>query len=160
PTLQLRRVLTRGWHFYGGYVLDDEAFGVRVVERRDAYAGTSLRGVGRFDFTLQGSMFRSETSFARATPGGGVERDVDAAQTSSQLRPTLVVLCRIVDEEVTPGLPTSPLASLNLVVPVRHDFAREGPTDFENTRAGVELWGKLVSRGLRGTSFLVTAGYA
>src|SRR5256885_5607066 len=29
----------------------------------------------------------------------------------------------------------------------------------DNVRAGAELWGKLVSTGLRGTTFLVTAGY-
>ena len=45
-TWELRRTPTRGLHLYGGYAMDDEAFGVRVVYRRDAYGGVSLRGVG------------------------------------------------------------------------------------------------------------------
>ena len=55
--------------------------------------------------------------------------------------------------------PRTPLAGLNLVVPVRADFAMRGPDDFDNVRGGAELWSKLISTGLRGTNFLLTAGY-
>jgi hypothetical protein len=159
PTAQLRRTSTRGWHFSGGYVLDDEVFGVRVVRRRDTYLATSIKGLGSFDLTLQGSVFGSETSTAGRTATGSIDRGLDPAQTSRQVRPSMMVLFRIVDEESSPGMPTSPLVSLTLVVPVRHDFATAGNNAFENTRLGAELWGKFISTGLRGSSFLLTAGY-
>ena len=56
-------------------------------------------------------------------------------------------------------MPQTPLAGLNLVVPVRADFATRGPNAFDNVRGGAELWSKLISTGLRGTNFLLTAGY-
>jgi hypothetical protein len=158
PSLRLRRMLTRGWHFFGGYVFDDEVYGVRVVERRTAYVGTNLQGIGGFDFYLQGTFFKGDTTYP-STVGGAVVRQPDPAQTSTQIRPTALVLYRLVDEETVPGLPRSPLVNLNLVFPLRHDFSLEGTPMFENTRGGVELWGKLLSRALRGTSFLVTVGY-
>jgi len=159
PTLQLRRRLTRGWHWYGGYVWDDEAFGVRAVRRRDGYAGTSLKGLGDFDITVQASTFSTETTTARRAADGTVERGVDPAQSSQQVRAGLLLLYRIVDEDGTPGLPRAGLAALNLVFPVRHDFALTGADTFENSRLGAELWGKFISTGLRGTTFLISAGY-
>jgi hypothetical protein len=158
PSWQLRRTFTRGWHIFGGYVFDDEAFGVRRSEKRTAYLGSQLRGIGGFDFFLQGTLFQSKTTFPlQRMPGA--ERGPDVAQTNTQIRPAILVLYRLIDEETTPGLPRWPLAGLNLVIPVRHDFAIDGLKKFENTRSGVELWAKLVSPGLRGTSFLLTAGY-
>ena len=68
-TWELRRTPTRGLHLYGGYAMDDEAFGVRVVYRRDAYGGVSLRGVGGFDFTLQGTLLASDTTEDRRGRG-------------------------------------------------------------------------------------------
>jgi hypothetical protein len=159
PSWRLRRTLTRGWHVFGGYVFDDEVFGVRVVQRRTAYVGTNLRGIGGFDFFLQGNLFQGETTYPVRGPGGVIERQPDPNQTSSQVRPTALVIYRLIDEETVPGLPPSPLVNLNLVFPFRHDFAIKGLDTFENTRGGVELWGKFLSRSLRGTSFLVTLGY-
>jgi hypothetical protein len=43
---------------------------------------------------------------------------------------------------------------------MRWDVATEGPKDFENVRAGAELWSRIIVPGLRGTSFLVNGGYA
>jgi hypothetical protein len=159
PSWSLRRTYTRGWHFFGGYVFDDEAYGVRLVERRTAYAGSSLRGVGGFDFTLQGTLFAARTTFPSRDPATAGARNADPAQTNSQIRPTALILYRLIDEETVPGMPSNPLVGLNLVVPIRHDFALTGLRTFENTRAGAELWAKLVVAGLRGTSFLLTAGY-
>jgi hypothetical protein len=156
---ELRRTATRGWHFYGGYALDDEAYGVRAVQRRDAYAGTTLRGVGGFDVTLQGTLFTADTRYTARTAAGAIEPLTDAPQTNAQARPAVVLLYRLVDDEAIPDVPRTPLAGLNLVVPVRHDFPVKGSNAFENTRAGVELWAKLISTGLRGTTFLCTAGY-
>ena len=158
-TWELRRTPTRGLHLYGGYALDDEAFGVRVAYRRDAYGGVSLRGVGAFDFTLQGTVLASDTTEDRRDDVNGVERVLDSSQTIRQWRPTFIGLYRIVDEESIPDVPRTALAGLNLVVPVRADFAYEGTNKFDNLRAGAELWSKLISTGLRGTNFLVTAGY-
>jgi hypothetical protein len=156
PSWELRRSFTRGWHVFGGYVLDDEVFGVRRAEHRTAYLGSQLRGIGGFDFFLQGNLFQSKTTYPIDRGGG---RAADEAQSNAQIRPAALLSYRLIDEEVVPGLPSSPLAGLNLVIPVRHDFALDGLTKFENTRAGAELWAKLVSPGLRGTSFLLTAGY-
>jgi hypothetical protein len=158
-TRELRRQPTRGLHLYGGYALDDEAFGVRVVYRRDAYAGLRMRGLGRFDFTLQGTVFSSDTIEDSRDGSGAIFHGLDVSQSIRQVRPAAVGLYRIVDDEATPDVPRSPLAGLDLVVPVRADFALEGPDAFENVRGGAELWGKLISTGLRGTHFLLTVGY-
>lgn len=160
PGLMSKRFWTRGWHFYGGYAMDNEVWGVRLVERRDTYAGTTLKGVGGFDFTLQGTMFSGWTTYRRRDPQDGAIREmVDSPQTNSQFRPTFILLYRLVDEDTMPGMPKSPIAMLNLVVPVRHDIALRGAETYENTRIGVELWSKLLFRGFRGTNFLLTAGY-
>jgi hypothetical protein len=158
-TWEWRRRPTRGLHLYGGYAMDDEAFGVRVAYRRDLYGGVSLRGLGAFDFTLQGTLLSSDTTEDRRGAGGAIVRVIDRVQTIRQLRPTVVLLYRFIDEEAIPDVPKNPLAGLNLVVPVRADFAYRGPDSFDNLRGGAELWSKLVSTGLRGTNFLLTAGY-
>jgi hypothetical protein len=158
-TWELRRTPTRGLHLYGGYAMDDEAFGVRVVYRRDTYGGVSLRGVGAFDVTVQGTLLASDTTEDRRGPGNTVVRVLDESQSIRQVRPTLILLYRLVDEEAIPDVPRTPLAGLNLVVPVRADFAMRGPDDFDNVRGGAELWSKLISTGLRGTNFLLTVGY-
>ncbi len=158
-TWELKRRATRGLHFYGGYAMDDEAFGVRVSYRRDSYGGISLRGVGAFDFTLQGSVLASDSTEDRRGVGGDIVRVLDQAQVIRQVRPTFVLLYRLLDEEAIPDLPRTPLAGLNLVIPVRADFAYRGTDAFDNVRGGAEVWSKLVSTGLRGTNFLLTAGY-
>jgi hypothetical protein len=158
-TFELKRMPTRGLHFYGGYAMDDEVFGVRVVYRRDAYAGVSLRGVGGFDFTLQGTILGSDTTEDRRSVDNAVERVLDGPQTIRQLRPTFITLYRLIDDEAIPDVPKTPIAGLNLVVPVRADFAYSGLDVFDNVRGGAELWGKFIATGLRGTHFLITAGY-
>jgi hypothetical protein len=158
-TRELRRTPTRGLHLYGGYAMDDEAFGVRVVSRRDAYGGVSLRGVGRFDVTLQGTVLSSDTVEGLRDGNDAVVQGLDTTQTIRQLRPTFIGLYRLVDDESIPDVPRNPLAGLNLVVPLRADFATKGPDAFDNVRGGAELWGKFLSTGLRGTHFLVTVGY-
>jgi hypothetical protein len=158
-TWEVKRMPTRGLHIYGGYAMDDEAFGVRLVYRRDTYGGISLRGIGGFDFTLQGTLLGSDTTEDRRAVNNQIERIIDGPQTIRQLRPTFILLYRIVDDEAIPDVPKTPLAGLNLVLPVRADKASEGTNKFDNLRAGAELWGKFISTGLRGTTFLVTAGY-
>jgi hypothetical protein len=158
-TWQIERTATRGLHLYGGYAMDNEVFGVRVAYRRDLYGGVSLRGVRGFDVTLQGTLLSSDTTEDRRSADNQVERVLDGAQTIRQVRPALIGLYRLVDDEAIPDVPRTALAGLNLVLPLRADVAYEGPDSFDNLRGGAELWGKLVSTGLRGTHFLVTAGY-
>ena len=158
-TWELRRTPTRGLHLYGGYAMDDEAFGVRVVYRRDAYGGISLRGVGGFDVTAQATLLASDTTEDRRGAGNSVVRVLDQSQSIRQLRPALIGLYRLVDEESIPDVPRTPLAGLNLVVPLRVDFATRGPNAYDNVRGGAELWSKLIVTSLRGTNFLLTAGY-
>lgn len=144
---------TRGWHFFGGAAFDNEVYGTRLVQRRDYYGGTSLLGIGRWDVTLQGTVFQSGV-----TDSEGFDLSPLA---NAQLRTTLVPLFRIIDGDAIPGLPEggSP-AFMNLVFPVRWDVATQGPRDFENVRAGVELWTRYIATWLRGASFLVSGGYA
>jgi hypothetical protein len=160
-TRELRRTPTRGLHLYGGYAMDDEAFGVRVVYRQDAYGGISLRGLGRFDLTLQGTVLSSDTVEDSRDPSNAILHGLDTSQSVRQLRPTFIGLYRLVDDEAIPDVPKNPLAGLNLVVPLRADFAvtNGGTNAFDNVRGGAELWGKLISTSLRGTHFLLTLGY-
>jgi hypothetical protein len=150
---RIRRTATRGWHLFGGAAYDDEVFGTRLVQKRDYYGGTSLLGMGRWDLTLQGTLFQ-----------GGVTDNIGYNLTSlsnAQWRTTLVPLFRIIDGDAMPGMPHGDApVFLNLVFPMRQDIATQGPHDYDNVRIGAELWTRIVSPHLRGTSFLISGGYA
>jgi hypothetical protein len=151
--VHLHRRSTRGWHFFGGAAFDNEVYGTRLVQRRDYYGGTSLLGMGRWDVTLQETVFQSGVTDAQ-----GFDLSPLA---NAQLRTSVIPLFRIVDGDAIPGLPASGSpASMNLVFPLRWDKATQGAHDFENFRAGAELWTRYLVPGLRGTSFLVSGGYA
>jgi hypothetical protein len=159
-TWELRRRPTRGLHIYGGHAIDDEAFGVRMSNRRDTYGGVSMRGLGDvFDLTLQGTLLASDSTEDRRNQAGQIVRLIDTGQSIRMVRPTFVLLYRLMDEEAIPDLPPTPLAGLNLVIPIRADFAVRGIDSYENVRGGAEVWSKLISTGMRGTTFLLTAGY-
>lgn len=148
-TFTLKRTQSRGWHVFALGILDEEQFGTTVVTRRNAALGTAYKGWQAWDLLL------SETVLDAATT------TLDFAQPAldnRQLRTTVRALVRLVDEDANPAPPESPVASLSLAFPVRHDAALAGPASFENVRGGVELWAKLWSSRLRGTSFLVDAG--
>jgi hypothetical protein len=151
--LRIHRKATRGWHLFGGVAYDDEVFGTRLVQKRDYYGGTSLLGMGRWDLTLQGTLYQ-----------GGVTDNIGYNLTSlsnAQWRTTLVPLFRIIDGDAMPTMPGSEApVFLNLVFPLRQDVATQGPKDYDNFRAGVELWTRVVAPDLRGTSFLISGGYA
>ncbi|HEY2515177.1 MAG TPA: hypothetical protein VGI39_30130 [Polyangiaceae bacterium] len=144
---------TRGWHFFGGAAFDNEVYGTRLVQKRDYYGGTSLLGLGPWDFTLQGTVFQSGVTDAE-----GFDLHTLA---NGQYRTSFVPLFRIIDGEAIPGLPAggSP-AFLNLVFPMRWDVALQGAKDFENFRVGAELWTRFISPGLRGASILASGGYS
>jgi hypothetical protein len=152
-SLRIRRQSTRGLHFFGGVAFDDEVFGTRLVEKRDFYGGISLLGIGRWDITAQGTLYQ-----------GGVVDNIGynlTALSNAQWRSTLVPLFRIIDVEATPGMPEGPApVFMNLVFPLRDDVATQGPNDYDNFRVGAELWTRVVVPQLRGTSFLISGGYA
>lgn len=148
---------TRGWQLYGGAVDDREHFGAVEVKKQDLLLGTSLRGIGRFDLTVQPTLFTVDVSD-------------DRLQRVSQLRTEASILYRIVDEEAEPGIPQASFlglrpAFLHLVGTFKHDSAREGLRAFENDRLGLGLEASLLVRGFadlaspetqrfRGTTFL------
>jgi hypothetical protein len=161
-SLRLERRPTRGWHFYTGVAEEASVYGLRQVVSRDFYLGSTLKGLGHYDLTLQGTLYRNGTKFVDPdAPAMGLQ--TDDSQSTSQYRTTVAVARRLIDEDITPGLPKSYLgfapASLVLVVPVTHDLAVKGSSDFANVRAGAELWLKVIGTGLGGASFLITAGY-
>jgi hypothetical protein len=147
-TWQGKRVYTRGLHFFATAMTDDERFGTTVVRKATYGTGSVLKGWEGFDFMLMGNYFSYATEVNRVT---------QPALGSSQWRSSVRILERIIDEEVTPGMPGSPLTALQVVFPLRHDLALTGPNDYENVRGGVELWGKLLAPGLRGSTFLLNA---
>lgn len=160
--LNFDRRYTRGWHWYAGVAEDSQVYGLRQVRMRDHYVGTTLKGLGDYDVSLQGTLYTAKTEFVDPeAPEMGLQED--PSQRHSQYRTSAALARRLIDEDVTPGLPRSWLglapASLVLVVPVSHDLGVRGSNAFENVRAGAELWLKLIATGLGGTTFLVTAGY-
>jgi hypothetical protein len=157
-----RRGPTRGWHFYTGAVDDRERWGLHTVASQELYAGTRSAGAGRFDWTLQGTYYRSNTEKLNPNldpPGLFSEPGLDFASG----RASLITQLRLIDQEAIPGVPPSLLGfgvdMLTLAFPVHVDRALAGRSDFENVRAGSELWLKLFATGLGGAAVLVTVGY-
>jgi hypothetical protein len=124
------RFTTRGLDFFGGLADDRERFGDIIVRRDDFFVGTSLKGLGPFDVTLQPTFFR--------------ERAVgDKRQKSAQLRLDGMLVLRLFDEEAHPGIPRSFLglhpAFVHLVISAKRDQAVEGLSAFENDRVGIGI---------------------
>jgi hypothetical protein len=160
-TLALRRQDTRGLHLFAGAAQDDETFGIRRARRRDAYFGVGLLGIGDWDFTVQGSLFTGQVDVRPIDPRQFA--GIDPQQTNGQYRTTLVVLRRLIDEDAMPGLPPGALgvrpSMVNAVLTVRHDARLSGLYAFQNVRGGLDVWAKAFATSLRGTAFLVSAGY-
>jgi len=161
-SFRLERRYTRGWHFFGGVAEDSQIYGLRQVVGRDYYLGTSLKGLGAYDVSVQGTAYSGGTRFVDPdAPDLGIQDD--PAQSSMQYRTTLALARRLIDEDTTPGMPRTHFGlaptSLILVVPITHDLAIKGSNAFEDVRAGAELWLKVVATGLGGGTFLITAGY-
>ncbi len=144
-----KRFETRGLDLFSGFLNDTESFPPALVTRHDYFAGVSLKGLWRFDFTVQPTWFTSSVS-------------TDQSQHNSQYRTNFTTLFRIVDEESNDGIPTGRsgvhLAFLHLVVPFRKDIASAGPKFFENSKVGVELEAKLFTYA-RWMTFLLSTRY-
>lgn len=156
------RSATRGLYFYAGAVQDDETYGTRQVTHFDYYAGSRLSGPGPWDVTLQGTYYRSRTTYV--DPNDRVPTYyTDLTQNFASVRPALAITRRLIDPEALPGLPPRALGfgvdMLNVVVPVHWEFAVRGRNDFENVRGGLEVWAKAYQLGLWGAPLLFTAGY-
>jgi hypothetical protein len=131
------RFANRGWDFFAGFLLDNEAFIAidpsqnAYPRRRDYFVGTSLKGFlwRRFDVSIRPTWFTSGIK--------GV-----TLQKNSQLRADATGLLRLVDEDSArrKGIPGARrgthLEFVHLVGGVRKDFARTGLDAFENHKYG------------------------
>ena len=126
-----RKFDTRGLKFFSGVVFDIETFGDVDVKKNDYFIGSSLCAwmdakncpITPFDISIELNIFTSEV-------------EEDSSQDNAQYRTNITTYYQI-------G------RSLTLLVPLRHDIAIDGPDDFENWKAGVELRHLLTSeRGL------------
>lgn len=144
-----KRFETRGIDLFSGFLNDTESFPPVLVSRHDYFVGVSLKGLWRFDFTLQPTWFTSSVSN-------------DLSQHNGQYRTNFTTLLRLVDEERNDGIPSGKtglhLAFVHLVVPFRRDSAFAGPKFFENSRVGVGLNTKLFTYA-RWATFLLSARY-
>jgi hypothetical protein len=167
PTLEggelgWRRAPTRGWYFYAGAVDDRERYGLHTVVGQELYGGTRFAGAGRVDLTLQGTYHDASTR--KLNPNVDPPAlFAEPGQDFGSARASAIVQLRLIDQEAIPGVPPSFLGfgadMLNLVFPVHVDRAVSGRPDFENIRAGTELWLKLLGTGVGGAALLVTVGY-
>jgi hypothetical protein len=160
------RFTTRGIDLFGGVLHDNETFGVVDVNRNDYFVGASLKGLKRFDFTAQPTIFTADV-------------ENNPSQKNSQLRTNATVLFRILDEERQPKKcdgrrlenseetralgcnekqPGNP-AFLHLVIPFSRDVALTGPNTYENYKIGVGLNAKLFVTGEHRTTFLASVRY-
>jgi hypothetical protein len=156
------RTPIRGWHFYVGGLDDRESWGLHTVVQRDVYGGTQWSGAGRFDLTLQGAYSFTNTEAINAndvTPQVYTDRGAGFSSARVHVRPEI----RLVDAEAIPGVPESHLGfgldMITLVFPLQVDRALSGRADYQNVRAGTELWMKLLGTGIGGPGVLVTVGY-
>jgi len=116
-----RRFDTRGLKFFSGVAFDIDAFGDVDVKKNDYFIGTSLCAwmdskncpIAPFDISIESDIFTSEV-------------EEDPSQDNAQYRTNITMYYQI-------------SRSFTFLVPLRHDIAIDGPDDFENWKAGIEL---------------------
>jgi hypothetical protein len=159
--LSTYRTPTRGLYFYGGVMEDGEAYGSHQVLARDFYGGLRFEGPNWTDFALQGTYGTSNTIFFE-TDGRGNAVLSEPGQAFTFFRTTLILQRRIRSYDTFPGMPPSHGGfgsdMFNVVLPIFWDKAIAGANDYENVRAGLQIWTKLIGEGIGGTTFLVTVG--
>ena len=146
-----KRFETRGIHLFAGVLDDRERFGAARLVKNDYFVGSSLKGPGSYEITVQPTIFTSRVD--------GVLNQL----RNSQYRTNVNFLWRIKDEEKEPGLPEklrwlNP-AFIHLAVPFKHDVAISGLDKFENYNIGIALNAKFFRTGSQRTTFLMSAGY-
>jgi hypothetical protein len=134
------RMYTRGWHWRTGAFVDKEFWGTSYGLKRDVYVGTELRGIGGWDFTVQSTLMDHIIHWPPENDPfttDEIRRDSliqENTLTTRFHRLNFTPLVRLVDEEVTPGMP-KPLflglrpAFVNMTFPIRWDLELEGPGD-------------------------------
>lgn len=134
------RTYTRGWHFRVGGFIDKEFWGESFAQKEDYYVGTELKGIAGWDLTLQSTLMNHKIFWPPAndpfTPDE-IRRDsiIQENTINTQFhRLNITPLFRIVDEEVTPGMPRSLFLGLkpafvNVTFPIRWDLELKGPGD-------------------------------
>jgi hypothetical protein len=150
------RFETRGINFFVGYLNDGELFLDRLpakdllLRRKDKFAGVAIRGIGRFDLTIQPTLLSAWAG-------------VDPRLNNSQYRTNITSLVRLKDEEREPGLPGGKegfhLAFVHLVFPFRHDLACTGPSVFENYVLGSQLDTKFYQTAMGTASYFASVRY-
>src|SRR5262249_36286711 len=147
----------RSWDLFGGFTLDNEAFnapnpsGSRTFIRRDYFAGIALKGIGRFDLTIQPTVFSSSSSSK-------------APASNSQYRTNMTLVYRRIDEEIDRPLGLQEtnhslnIASWQIALAMRQDLAFHNLDAFENYKAGLESTWKFFTRRGR-TTTLASVGY-
>jgi hypothetical protein len=160
-SLTTYRTPTRGLYFYGGVMEDGEAYGSHQVLARDFYGGLRFEGPDWTDLALQGSYGTNNTIYFE-TDGRGNEVLSEPGQAFTFFRSTLIIQRRIRSYDTFPGMPFSHGGfgsdMFNVVLPIFWDKAITGAKDYENVRAGLQIWTKLIGEGIGGTTFLITAG--
>jgi hypothetical protein len=160
--LSTYRTPTRGLYFFGGVMEDIERWGLNRVIARDYYGGLRFEGPHWTDFVVQGTYQTNGLEYAENN-GTGPKVFSDPSQAFSVFRTTFVYQRRIRSYDTFPGMPNSHggFASdmFNIVVPIFWDKAVNGSNDYENIRAGAQIWTKIIGSGFGGTTFLVTAGF-
>ena len=146
-----KRFETRGIHFFAGVLDDRERFGTARLVRNDYFAGSSLKGPGSYEITVQPTIFTSKVD--------GTSNQL----RNSQYRTNFNFVWRIKDEEKEPGLPEklpwlNP-AFIHLAVPFKHDVTIRGLNKLDNYNIGVALNAKFFRTGTERTTFLMSAGY-
>ncbi|HVZ73998.1 MAG TPA: hypothetical protein VHJ20_16575 [Polyangia bacterium] len=160
--LSTYRTPTRGLYFFGGLMQDGEAYGSHRVVGTDYYLGTRFEGPHWTDFTLQGTYETTNIQYYDVSGHGPTVLYSDPGQTFSSFRTTFVLQYRVRSADTFPGMPPSHGGfgsdMFHLVFPIFWDKETTGPKDYENVRAGAQIWTKLIGEGIGGTTFLVTAG--
>jgi hypothetical protein len=166
PTLEYGRLSsyrtpTRGLYFFGGLMEDGELWGTHQVTARDYYGGLRFEGPHWIDWAFQETYETTNTTYGESDGFGNIVYS-SPGQSFSSLRSTFVLQYRVRSADTFPGMPPSHGGfgsdMLHLVFPVFWDKQVTGPSDFENVRAGMQIWTKLIGEGIGGTTFLITAG--
>ena len=134
------RMYTRGWHWRVGAFQDKEFWGSSYGLKEDYYVGTELRGIGGWDLTLQSTIMKHTIFWPPENdPFTPDEMRRDSVIQENTLRSqfhrlNITPLFRIVDEEVTPGMPRPVFLGLrpafvNVTFPIRWDVEMKGPGD-------------------------------
>lgn len=161
---RFKRTNTRGFHIFGGYMIDEEVWNPEHRIDHFALLGTHLKGIadGWVDVSFFPMLFWGDTEIAGKDT---VNAPNFPERFSQQLRFNLLGRYRLIDEERTPWLPKEwnnflHPASLELAVPLSWDIATQNTDEtYENFGLGVELWSKMISKGMHGATFLFTAAY-